>query len=136
MPRTAFSILPTFCTDGTIPSLVDRDDLSCPAGGCHGYGNTLPHIGRTRPVFNHQGNGPCRDRHGSSDTGAVAVNRLLVKTVHSLHWMEGQMFMHTAMRRAAHAGTYRQGRLGSWDIMGTAMIAAAFAVATALIFLL
>ncbi|MFT8711423.1 hypothetical protein [Komagataeibacter rhaeticus] len=43
--------------------------------------------------------------------------------------------MHTTMRRTAHAGTYRTGKPESWDIMGPAMIAAAFAVATALIFL-
>lgn len=46
------------------------------------------------------------------------------------------MFMHNTMRRLNLAGAYREGRLGNWDITGPAIIAAAFAAATALIFLL
>lgn len=46
------------------------------------------------------------------------------------------MFMNTVMRRRAHAGAYREGGPQGWDIMGVGLIAAAFALATALIFFL
>ncbi|WP_264986362.1 hypothetical protein [Komagataeibacter swingsii] len=43
------------------------------------------------------------------------------------------MWIH--LRRQRLAGTPRTGRLEGWDIAGPALIAAAFAISTALIFL-
>ena len=45
------------------------------------------------------------------------------------------MFMHTTMQRRAHDGAYHEGKPEGWDIMGVGLIAVAFALATAFIFL-
>ncbi|WP_269448794.1 hypothetical protein [Komagataeibacter medellinensis] len=44
--------------------------------------------------------------------------------------------MNTVMQRSPHAGAYRESEPQSWNIMGVGLIAAAFALATALIFFL
>ncbi|WP_194285584.1 hypothetical protein [Komagataeibacter medellinensis] len=45
--------------------------------------------------------------------------------------------MNTVMQRSSpHAGAYRESEPQSWNIMGVGLIAAAFTLATALIFFL